>query len=110
MEDMAKLLQSMMGNAASGNSGQAPDSGDDHDHSNDSNDGGGIDINIEMLAKMGELFSYMNKPDMNAELLLALRAHLRDENRHKVDSALKLSRMLTMIPLLKESGILNDLF
>jgi len=114
MESMAKLMQMFMSSSDSDS-----DSDDDEADAAPSDDDGEGDgdfgdmfnnINFDMLNKMGELFSHMNKPDRNAELLLALKSHLRDENQHKVDSAIKLSRMMTMLPYIKESGMLNDLF
>lgn len=110
MESMATLLQMMMGSAA-----PAAENADDCETSDNAENGGEDfgdffnNINFDMLNKMGELFSHMNKPDRNAELLIALKPHLRDENQHKIDSALKLSKMISMFPLLKDSGILNDL-
>ncbi|MCL1881852.1 MAG: hypothetical protein FWF76_06715 [Oscillospiraceae bacterium] len=130
--DMAKLLQMMMAGGMGGNAGDNsensdssarsdnPDSSDKQGYSenNDNNDDfAGSDfadffenIDFDMISKMGELFSHMNKPDKNSELLSALRSHLRDENQHKIDTAMKLSRMVTLLPLLKDSGILNNLF
>ncbi|MCL1903057.1 MAG: hypothetical protein FWF94_01400 [Oscillospiraceae bacterium] len=131
MESMAKLMQVLMSSDNSGGTDSAAEGSDGSDSSNQTpNNGGGTEppsdnaandggvdfsgifdsIDFDMLSKMGELFSRMNKPDRNAELLSALKPHLRIENQHKVDSALKLSRMMSMLPFLKESGILNDLF
>jgi hypothetical protein len=112
MQDMMKLFSAMM---SQGNN-DAPDNGDADNGSANAEDipeDFGFDfgsINFDMLSKMGELFSHMNKPDMNGELLCALRPHLRDENQHKIDTALKISRMISLFPFIKESGILNDLF
>lgn len=69
---------------------------------------GGIDI--EAVMKLGEMLSSMNKPDKNTRLLLALKPHLRPENRSKVDSALRLMKIMNIMPLLKESGALDGLF
>lgn len=69
---------------------------------------GGIDL--DAVLKLGELFSQMNKPDKNTQLLLALKPHLRPENQQKVDSALRLMKILDLLPLLKEAGLLNSLF
>jgi hypothetical protein len=125
MENMAKILQMLMASNASdsGNIGNDNSENDVHtdaaceNNSSDSSDSddGGFDgffdnINFDMISRMGELFSQFNKPDRNAELLLALKPHLRNENRHKVDTAIKISRMISMYPFLKDSGILNDLF
>jgi len=117
MENMAKLMQVLMSND---NSNASPDEKSDDNSDKNSGEADNSDaadfsgffdnIDFDMISKMGEVFSHMNKPDMNAELLMALKPHLRDENQHKVDSAMKLSKMIAMLPFLKESGILNDLF
>lgn len=75
-------------------------------------EGGGLfdGIDIDALLKLGELFSQMNKPDKNTQLLLALKPHLRPENRQKVDGALKLMKIINILPILKESGLLGGLF
>ena len=124
MESMARLMQVLMssgGGDSDSDTDSAPDSpppnsntADNADTADDSGDfdfSGMFDnINFDMLSKMGELFSQFNKPDMNSTLLMALKPHLREENQHKVDSAVKMSRMISMLPMLKDSGILNDLF
>ena len=70
---------------------------------------GGIDI--EAIMKLGEIMSSMNSGnDKNTQLLLALKPHLRPENRKKVDNALKLMKIISLLPLLKESGIMDALF
>ena len=112
MESMAKLMQVLMSGNHSDSDDSQPASDEEESAEKSDNDFSGIfdNIDFDMLSKMGELFMRMNKPDMNAELLSALKPHLRIENQHKIDSAMKLSRMMSMLPFLKESGILNDLF
>ncbi len=85
---------------------------DEKDASNNSQDNenglfGGIDI--DAVLKLGEVFAQMNKPDKNTQLLLALKPHLRPENRQKVDNAMKLMKILNMLPLLRECGFLDGL-
>ncbi len=68
-------------------------------------------IDLEAIMKLGEMLSRMNNAsDKNTQLLLALKPHLRPENRQKVDNALRLIKIINILPLLKESGILNGLF
>ncbi|MCL2036208.1 MAG: hypothetical protein FWG83_02325 [Oscillospiraceae bacterium] len=116
MESMAMLMQMMMSgnNQSPGDSGESSENnaeaGDSGENSDNGFNAGFDNINFDMLSKMGELFSHMNKPDMNAELLFALRPHLKNENRHKIDTAVKLSKMISLFPFIKDSGILNDLF
>ncbi len=62
-------------------------------------------INIDMFMKIGEIMSKMSEQDKNTELLLALKPHLRDENQAKIDTAVKLFRLISLLPYLKDSGL-----
>ena len=82
----------------------------DADRSDSSEQGdilGGIDI--EAIMRMGELMSQMNRQDDSTRLLLALKPHLKPENRQKVDSAMKLMKIMNILPLLRDSGVLDGL-
>lgn len=70
-------------------------------------EGGGIfdGIDAEMLIKLIEVFSKLNESDKNTELLFALKPHLRQENRSKVDMAASLMKMMTVINMLGENKI-----
>ena len=68
------------------------------------------DIDMEAIMRMFEMFSEMNKPDKNTALLYALKPHLREENKRKVDTAAKLLKLMTILPLLKDSGMFDKLF
>lgn len=48
--------------------------------------------------------------DKNTELLLALRPFLKDEKQAKVDKAVKVLKLLAVWNVLKDSGLMNDLF
>lgn len=75
---------------------------------NASEDGG---MDMSMLLKLMSAFSSSGESDKNAQLLQALKPHLRDENRHKVDEALKILKLIALLPLIKESGLFGgDLF
>lgn len=63
-----------------------------------------------MLIKLMTMFSSMNQQDDNERFLLALKPLLREENRGKIDSAMKLMKLFALIPILKESGMLGKLF
>lgn len=45
------------------------------------------------------------KNDKRTDLLLALRPHLSDERQRRVDKAVKILRVIDMLPILQESGI-----
>ena len=59
----------------------------------------------KILSVLGRLKS---KPDdKRTALLSALRPNLSPEKQKKVDNAIKLLKLIDMLPLLKESGLLN---
>ncbi len=47
--------------------------------------------------------------DARTNLLSALKPHLSEPKREKVDTAIKILRLLDLLPVLKESGILGKL-
>lgn len=67
------------------------------------------DLDPEMLIKLLGMFETLNQPDDNERFLLALKPLLREENRAKIDSALRLMKLFALLPLLKDSGLLNNL-
>ena len=103
---MAKLFEQLL--EAEGDKNKNTEASD-NPQSDSSNDLFG-NIDIEAIMKLGEMLQSMNTSDKNTQLLLALKPHLRPENRQKVDNALKLMKIINILPLLKESGILNGLF
>lgn len=104
---LAKLFEQLLEAEESKNNNNTEASENPRDDS--SNDFFG-NIDIEAIMKLGEMLQSMNTSDKNTQLLLALKPHLRPENRQKVDNALKLMKIMNLLPLLKESGILKGLF
>lgn len=75
-----------------------------------SSQGGLLDgLDLDAIMKIMGLLEQMNKPDDNERFLLALKPLLRDENRTKIDSAVKILKLLALLPILKESGIFGKL-
>lgn len=50
-----------------------------------------------------------NSDDSRTTLLSALKPHLSEPKRDKVDTAIKILRLLELLPILKESGVLGKL-
>lgn len=97
MGDISMLL-GMLGSSSSENSGeQAEESG------NDNSFFGNIDT--ETLIKLIEVFSSLDEKDKNTELILALKPHLRKENRPKADMAVKMMKLLSVISALGGNNI-----
>ncbi|MBE6893673.1 MAG: hypothetical protein E7482_06655 [Ruminococcaceae bacterium] len=61
------------------------------------------DFDIKMLMKLQGIFSKMSCDDRNINLLTALRPLLK--NPEKVDGAINILRIMSVLPALEESGI-----
>lgn len=68
---------------------------------------GGIDP-LQMANIMGIISQLKSRGnDDRSQLLLALKPHLSAPRREKVDTALKLLKIIDILPVLKDSGLLN---
>ena len=68
----------------------------------------GIDIN--MLMQVQRMLSSMQEEDNNTRLLLALKPHFSESRQKKVDQAVKMLRLLSVLPIIQKSGLLGGLF
>jgi len=55
------------------------------------------------------VFQSMNVNDKNTQLLLALKPHFGEKRQAKVDQAISMMRLFSMLPMLQESGIFAGL-
>lgn len=67
----------------------------------------------ESSADMLKIMSLINKfkntgENENQRLLLALKPHLSDERQKKVDTAVKILKLLELMPILSQSGLLEN--
>ncbi len=75
-----------------------------------SSDGGlfsGLDP--ETLIKIMALSDSLKESDDNERFLYALKPLLHEENRPKVDSAARILKLLRILPILRESGLMGKL-
>ncbi len=68
-------------------------------------------ISPEQIGTMMKLFNAFNstKDDDRTRLLTALRPHLSDKRRTRLDHAVKLLKLTSVLPLISESGIFKQL-
>jgi hypothetical protein len=67
-------------------------------------------IPTDMMGKISglmPLFQQLRQEDDTTRLLNALRPFLSEEKRQKLDSAKKLLQFMKLIPLLRESGLMD---
>lgn len=77
-------------------------------NTNNENTSSGFDfsnLDINMLMKVQKLMANMNKEDKNTQLIRALRPHIKAERSHKIDQAIKIMQLISMLPLLKDIGL-----
>ncbi len=102
--DMLDILLSAIGNTS-----EKDDKDKDNDKDNSSDfDFSGIDL--DMIMKLGDIISGLNSTDKDTELLIALKPYLRDQNQAKIDTAIKLFRLISLIPVIKETGLFDNIF
>ena len=97
MPDLSSLLSSL-GLGGGGGGGPAAPSGNS----------GLPNLDISKLLRVQQLLSQKNDNSRTA-LLRALKPHLAEENRKKVDEAVRILMLLDLLPLIKESGLLGNL-
>ncbi len=65
---------------------------------------------LTLFSKFAPLMSSFNKEDDTTRLLLALRPFLSPERKKKLDEASKILKIMKLLPLIKETNILDSLF
>ena len=60
-------------------------------------------LDPQAIMKISQLMQRMNSDDDNTRLLKALRPHIH--NQKKLDEAIRILQLLSLLPALKESGI-----
>ena len=70
----------------------------------------GNEPDAAMLMSLANALGQSNKNDDNINFLMALKPLLSDEKKPRVDRAVKILRLMNMLPALRESGILGGDF
>ena len=69
-----------------------------------------LPVGFDIGKIMGLMSAFNNQQsDRRSNLLLALKPHLSNERQERVDKAVKLLKIATLLPVLKEQGILDSL-
>lgn len=66
-------------------------------------------IDMNMIMKLQKAFQGMKVNDKNSQLLMALKPHFGEKRKAKVDQAISMMRLFSMLPMLKDSGIFAGL-
>lgn len=60
---------------------------------------------LQTMMRMAKAFQSIPKEDSRTNLLLALKPHLSEPRQAKVDEAIKLLKVVSMMPILREQGL-----
>ena len=63
----------------------------------------------DMLGNLGKISSVFSQNDNRTALLEALKPMLSEPRRQRADEAIRMLRIIRLLPLLRESGLLNGL-
>lgn len=67
-------------------------------------------FNADMLGKIGKLSNAVSADDNRTALIKALKPMLSDERQQKADEVMKILKIIQLLPLIRESGLLSGLF
>lgn len=113
----AQTLQSLMGMLGGGAQAQnTPEAPADDDTPQtppepaaqpDSNGGaGGLPFDPSLFLKMQQALGALRQDDPRMNFLVALKPNLSEHRRHRVDEAVRILRLLNLVPLLREQHLL----
>ena len=108
MENIKKAAASFMGNMEGANETsreKAPESKKSNDTAGDIFSGLGMP-DLSQLASLAPVFQAFNSHDERLDFINALKPLLSEERRHKADEAMKLVKLMSVLPLLRERGIM----
>lgn len=117
--DLSALLGSLSGEdfeslkqIASSLLGASGDKADEKSGAASSDPLAGVDLSnlslpdMSKFASLAPILSELTKKDEKADFLMSLKPFLSDERKPKADEAARLLRLINLIPILRERGVL----
>ncbi len=92
MEKVKAMAEGLLGSSAPKEAPPLPDMGD---------------IDIGAITRVMGLLKQNKKDDSRVKLLMALKPNLSPQRQGRVDSAVKILKLIELAPLLKEAGLFN---
>ena len=118
MDDLTQKLQSLLSDPESMRNlselaamMQTPDTDDPPPGAESAapNDSGPLPFDPAKLIAVGQAFSAVQQ-DETASLIRALKPHLSEKRAKRADQAIRMLRLWSAAGILRENGVLNDLF
>lgn len=108
LNQIRELYEAVSGEKTEKNACEEPDAG--HDESAGPADDVQNNFDFSTLIKLQNIFGNTEKEDAGTALITALRPHLSAQRQEKADKAVKILNLLNTVSVLKESGLLSDMF
>ena len=64
-----------------------------------------LGADAQMISKISNIMQAMNREDSRCELIRALKPLLKPERQHRADEAIRLLKIITMLPILREQNL-----
>lgn len=103
---MLPMLMNLL--QGSGGGEEAADSSESPPHQEEGSGEGGFDFSA--VAGLLGMLQSLNQEDDSVRLLRALKPLLSDGRKERVEQAVKMLRLMNLLPILAESGLLSNLF
>ena len=100
MNRVRQMAENILGE--SGGEPPAPDPPADLSGIGEMLGGGELNSIISVISKMKSA-----SDDSRVQLISALRPHLSEERKKRADTAIKILKLLDLLPLIKDSGLMN---
>ncbi len=105
VDKIKSMAEALLGPSDSG----AFDNGTNKNDGNSDSDGFSLpDFDIGKIMGLASVLGNQ-KSDKRSQLLLALKPHLCEERRERIDKAIKILKIVSILPVLKEQGLLDIL-
>lgn len=66
---------------------------------------GSFGADAQMISRISGIMQAMNREDSRCDLLRALKPLLKPERQHRADEAIRLLKIISMLPLLREQNL-----
>ncbi|MGN0493945.1 MAG: hypothetical protein ACI4F7_09885 [Acutalibacteraceae bacterium] len=103
MNRVRQMAENILGESGGGEP-PAPDPPTDLSGIGEMLGGGELQSIMSLISKMKSA-----SDDSRVQLISALRPHLSEERKKRADTAIKILKLLDMLPLIKDSGLMNIL-
>ncbi len=103
IENLKRTAQSIFGNAGETTASLPQKTGDAADFGELFKTGL---PDMSVITKLSPVISELTKPDERADFIAALKPMLKPQRQQKADEAVRLLKLLSLIPILKNKGLL----